>query len=155
MALILAVETAQPGTYFFKGSQVNFGVLWAAFSVTTNVLVTALISFQIIHTRQQFQHALESVVDSVDSIQVQSVQIYTGPVAILVESALPYTITGLVWAVVYGKNLVAGPALTFIWGTISVSLGFEASSWRDSHRSEGCSPTADHFPCRFWSCMEH
>ncbi|KAF9008488.1 hypothetical protein BDZ89DRAFT_1025173 [Hymenopellis radicata] len=111
VAIILAVETATPGVNFFTGSTVNFALMWGGFSIAVNVLVTGLIAFKIITARKRFQTAVP--------LEADSLRVYTGAVAILVESGLFYTVTGIVWEVVYGKNLVASPALTFIWGTVA------------------------------------
>ncbi|KAJ2930406.1 hypothetical protein H1R20_g6735, partial [Candolleomyces eurysporus] len=63
---------------------------WVFLSVLTNVMVTALISFQLLHTRRIMLKLLPSASSDLN--------IYTGAVAILIESALPLSLFGLVYA---------------------------------------------------------
>jgi len=48
-------------------------------------------------------------------------EIYTGVVSILVESAFPLALSGLVAAIFYGKGHPAAFALTVVWGEFVVS----------------------------------
>jgi hypothetical protein len=110
MALVLTIETSIPGSNFFVGIQVNFGITWATFSATTSVLVTGLICYKLLSARKEFIQVLGH--------SQESLRTYTGPVAILIESALPYSILSVVWAVAYGKDSVSAPALSMIWGMV-------------------------------------
>ena len=55
-------------------------------TVLTNVLVTALITFRLLRAR----HTLSKVFSK------KHLQLYTGVVAILIESALPLTVSGVI-----------------------------------------------------------
>ncbi|KAF8142292.1 hypothetical protein K438DRAFT_1878334 [Mycena galopus ATCC 62051] len=114
MAMVMLVQSALPGSDFFRGKTVNFGVTWAALSVSLNVTLTALITFRILRAR----HAIQQH-DSDKSLSV-----YIGVAAILVESSLPFSILGVIFAVTYGKNLDIGPAFLFTWTT------FAGSCWK-------------------------
>ncbi|KAF5353569.1 hypothetical protein D9757_013705 [Collybiopsis confluens] len=122
MALVLTVETAIPGSNFFAGIQVNFGIAWATFSVVTNVVVTSLISLKLIRARHQLKELLPN--------DEESLRTYTGPVAILIESALPYSILGIVWAIMYGKDNVSAPALSMIWALTPQFIIFRVTTGR-------------------------
>jgi len=105
MAMVTLVQSALPGADFFRGETVNFGVPWAALSVSLNIIVTCLITFKLLSARRQLKQSLPE----------DSLRMYTGVSAILVESALPFSVLGIVFAVTYGKNLDVGPAFLFVW----------------------------------------
>ncbi|KAF9479329.1 hypothetical protein BDN70DRAFT_906328 [Pholiota conissans] len=107
MAMITLVQSAVPGSNFFRGKTVNFGVPWAALSVSLNIIVTAMIIVRLLQARQQLKRSLPP----------EALQMYTGVSAILIESALPFSILGIAFAITYGKNLDEGPAFLFIWAT--------------------------------------
>ncbi|KAJ7586814.1 hypothetical protein C8J56DRAFT_766324, partial [Mycena floridula] len=111
MAMVMLVQSAIPGSPFFRGVTVNFGVPWAALSVALNFTVTALITFRILKARHS---AKKHFADRISSIDV-----YTSLVAILVESSLPFTVLGLIFAVTYGKNVDEGPAFLLVWSAFS------------------------------------
>jgi hypothetical protein len=68
-------------------------------TVSTNLLITALISFYLLNERRKLSHLLPS----------RELQIYSGVVAILVESALPLTAFGIVYAAVVVVDPSQGP----------------------------------------------
>lgn len=62
--------------------------IWVFLNVATNTLVTGLISFRLITSRKELARVLPS----------KDLNLYTGIVAMLIESVLPLTIAGLVYA---------------------------------------------------------
>lgn len=115
MAFISVVQSARPGSNFFRGETVNFDVLpWTALSVSLNVIVTTLICVRLLLVRRHSKRLLPGEV----------LEMYTGIMAMLVESALPFSVFGIIFAVVYGKNLNVAPVFTFIWGNLCVRSRF-------------------------------
>ena len=57
-------------------------------TVATNLMVTGLIAFHLLRTRRSLSKILPT----------QDYRLYTGPIAILIESALPLTVFGLAYA---------------------------------------------------------
>lgn len=110
MAIVTLYQSAVPGSNFFRGKTVNFGVPWASLSVSLNIIVTTLIIYKLLHGRKQLKKVLPR----------DALEMYTGISAILIESALPFSILGIVFAVTYGKNLDEGPAFLFVWATFCV-----------------------------------
>ncbi|KAI0319584.1 hypothetical protein OF83DRAFT_1054702 [Amylostereum chailletii] len=108
MGLVTVVQSALPGSDFFKGKTVNFDVPWTALSVALNIVVTCLITYRILRARRALRETLSP----------ESLRVFTGVIAILIESALPFSVLGIVFTVTYGKNLDGGPAFSFIWGTL-------------------------------------
>jgi hypothetical protein len=87
---------------------------WVALSVFVNISVTAMICFRIIQTRKR----LEKVLDPSYLVK------YTGAVSILIESALPFSVFGIVSAAFYTNGhlamLPAANAIVGAWYCLSV-----------------------------------
>jgi hypothetical protein len=110
MAILFLYQSAVPGASFYSGLAVNFGVPWTVLTVALNAMVTILIIIPILRARNGMKNILPD----------DTVKIYTGVSAVLVESALPVTILGIIYAILYGTNNEVAPAFTFIWGTFCV-----------------------------------
>jgi len=76
---------------------VNFNLPFWAVAVTLNMLLTILILWRVLYTRN---HAIKTLGDQYGTH-------YTNAAAIIVESAAPYAALGLVWIVLYGIHNVA------------------------------------------------
>ncbi|KAJ7599467.1 hypothetical protein C8J56DRAFT_708130, partial [Mycena floridula] len=111
MALGLLVESARPSDNFFDGLVVTFGVYWAALSVTLNVIVTALVVSRILQARRYLlRHSPD---------RARTINAYTGLMALLIESSLPFTVIGVAFAITYGKHLDIGTAFLFVWSGLA------------------------------------
>jgi len=108
MAVMTLIQSAAPGSNFFQGKTVNFGVPWASLSVALNVTLTCLIILRILRARKNARKYF----DDHDTI-------YTSLASILVESSLPFSILGIAFAITYGKTLDEGPAFLFAWSAFS------------------------------------
>ncbi|KAJ7583570.1 hypothetical protein C8J56DRAFT_954370 [Mycena floridula] len=111
MAIVMLVQSAIPGSQFFLGKTVDFGVVWAALTVSFNVTITGIITLRILKARR--------LARSVKNAPAIYTNIYTSFAAILIESSLPFTVLGIVFAVSYGKHLAEAPALLFVWAAFS------------------------------------
>ncbi|KAK0432647.1 hypothetical protein EV421DRAFT_2089272 [Armillaria borealis] len=112
MAILLTVQSAIPGSNFFRGKTVDFGVPWVSLSVALNSIVTILIVIRILKVRRQLKAALGPT-----EVLSDTVKMYTGILALLVESVLPYSLFGVIFAITYGRNMDVAPGFLFIWGT--------------------------------------
>ncbi len=121
MAILLTVQSAIPGSNFFRGKTVDFGVPWVTLTVALNAIVTTLIIIRILKVRYQLKAALGHT-----EVLPDTVRMYTGILALLVESVLPYSLFGVIFAITYGKNMDVAPAFTFVWGTFGVSTSYTA-----------------------------
>jgi hypothetical protein len=81
MGIMTMVQSAVPGSNFFRGKTVDFGVPWASLSVALNVTITALIAYRILRARSMIRRLQESN---------ESLEVYVSVAAILIESALPF-----------------------------------------------------------------
>lgn len=110
MAIMSVVESALPGDTFFQGAAVSFGVPWISLSAAYNLLVTSLICSKILRMRYQLRGVMEPEVKDM----------YTGVVAILIESALPLSAVGIVFAVLLGVGQPYAVLISGIWAAFVV-----------------------------------
>ncbi|KIP04042.1 hypothetical protein PHLGIDRAFT_76637 [Phlebiopsis gigantea 11061_1 CR5-6] len=105
LAILELVTSFTPGGFFFGTSSVNFGVPYYSMTIGLNVLVTSLICFQLLSLSHQVREVLGE----------QNARLYTGAIAILVESAAPYTLIGIVFLIPYARSSPVGAAVGQIW----------------------------------------
>jgi hypothetical protein len=108
LAIMTVVSSALPNASIFTGPAKGFGVPWVALTVSLNVLVTLIISSRLLIARHKVRAALTPGISDV----------YTGVVAVLVESAAPFTILGIGFLIAFAKELDVEIAFAFIWGTL-------------------------------------
>jgi hypothetical protein len=101
-------------TYWHKSIHVKkYGIANAMMTVSTNVTVTALITFHVLRAHR----ALAKV------LPLDNLRLYTGVVAILIESALPLSIFGIVTAALIlaidAPTITASEGLLICYNTFS------------------------------------
>ncbi|KAF9528134.1 hypothetical protein CPB83DRAFT_854964 [Crepidotus variabilis] len=109
LAIIELVIAGEPGGNFFHGKAASFGVPYYALTISLNVIVTLLICFRL--------WKLGSVVSK--ALGRESAKMYTSVASILVESAAPYSMVGLMFLVPYA--LGSGTAIGFgqVWAKLA------------------------------------
>lgn len=112
LAIMSVTASALPDASFFKGPSKGFGVPWIGLTVSLNVVVTAMICTRLILARRRVRIALTP----------QMSDMYTGLIAVLIESALPFTVLGLFFLYTFAKELEIAIAFAFVWGTLVVSI---------------------------------
>ncbi|KAJ6626873.1 hypothetical protein B0H10DRAFT_1780350 [Mycena sp. CBHHK59/15] len=105
MAILLIYESAIPGASFFSGNSVSFGVPYFWLTISLNVIVTSLICGRLLSVRNRVRTMLGE----------QYCHAYTGLVAILLESALPFTVIGIIYVISYARNSPFSFAFLQIW----------------------------------------
>ncbi|KAJ7116331.1 hypothetical protein C8R44DRAFT_792202 [Mycena epipterygia] len=115
MGITTTIQSGLPGGDLFEGITVNFGIPWVVLTIVFNILVTGMIV-----GRLTWMHSRARKVLGTDLTQR-----YTGLVAILVESALPFTILGICYLALYVRNDIEDLAFAGIWGCF-VSLSPQA-----------------------------
>ncbi|THV02666.1 hypothetical protein K435DRAFT_852690 [Dendrothele bispora CBS 962.96] len=108
MAIVSAVQSGDTGGFLAKQT-VSFAVPWIALTSAFNILVTALIAGRLLWARNQMRVVLGN----------EQTSVYTGVVAILVESALPFSIVGIIFAALLGKDNPVELVFTSVWGTLA------------------------------------
>ena len=111
LGILSTVESALPSQFLLGDVVAKFGVPWISISVSFNVLVTAIISSRLMVAHRQLKRF---------TMATQR-QRYAGVTALLVESALPLAISGILFAIFYGKNSPAAIAFGNTWGAMVVS----------------------------------
>ncbi|KAG2114520.1 hypothetical protein DEU56DRAFT_188549 [Suillus clintonianus] len=110
MTVMMVIESAMPMSNIWQGLAAQFGISWVALTVSFNVIVTALIISRLLF----FHRTVRSVLTD------EQRSTYTGLVAILVESALPFTVLGIAYLVTYIKGLSSATAVGMAWGALVV-----------------------------------
>ncbi|KAJ7139727.1 hypothetical protein C8R44DRAFT_606196 [Mycena epipterygia] len=105
MAILLIYESAIPGASFFAGDSVSFGVPYFWMTIGLNIITTSLICVRLLSVRNRVRAILGE----------QYCQTYTGVVAVLLESALPFTVLGIVYVISYARNSPYSFAFLQIW----------------------------------------
>ncbi|TFK71054.1 hypothetical protein BDN72DRAFT_895911 [Pluteus cervinus] len=107
LAIISVVQSALPGSSFLARPTINFAVPWISLACAFNASVTALIAGRIIYMQKLMSR----------SISQELKKTYTTVIAILVESALPFTVLGIALAVLLGVDSPGTLSLSIIWGS--------------------------------------
>ncbi|KAJ7650703.1 hypothetical protein FB45DRAFT_888553 [Roridomyces roridus] len=105
MGIVSTIQSGLPGGDWF-GSGVSLGTPWLVLTLVFNVVTTSMISFRLFLVSRTMRSVLSK----------ERAQLYTGVIAILVESALPFTLLGIVYVVLYIRSDPESLALADIWG---------------------------------------
>jgi hypothetical protein len=114
MAIVTFVSIRSSTSIF---ARINAKALssWIYLSVGVNFLVTGLITFRLLRLRRQMAQF----------IPMSELRVYLGVVAILVESAVPLTLTGLVFATVSNpksvEERIPNGMFLVLWFSLNVS----------------------------------
>jgi hypothetical protein len=112
MSLLALTESALPNSSFFATKTIDFTIPWLSLTCGLNAIVTILISGRIIYY---------SRIASANGTSLGRHSSHTSVVAILVESALPFTVLGILCAVYFGKQQAPELAFAVVWGSFVVS----------------------------------
>ncbi|CAK5279916.1 unnamed protein product [Mycena citricolor] len=105
MAILMIYESALPGASFFAGDPVSYGVPYVWMTIGLNIITTTLICGRLLTVR----HKVRAILGD------QYSRTYTGIVAVLLESALPFTALGIIYVIAYSRNSPYSFAFVQIW----------------------------------------
>jgi hypothetical protein len=94
LSVVFLLILSRPGNSVFTSSAVNFGLLYWSFSISFNVVVTALIVGRLLYVRRKIWA----------SEQTGHSRLYFGVSAMLIESASLYSISAIVYLVGYSLS---------------------------------------------------
>ncbi|PPQ93529.1 hypothetical protein CVT25_005361 [Psilocybe cyanescens] len=97
LSILRTISAAQPASSLFAQNSVRFGLPYWALSMSLNMLVTSIIVTRLWMARRSFKSALDH----------EQLSMYTGIAAMLIESALPYSVVSLILIILYGKGNTA------------------------------------------------
>ena len=92
--MILLAQLTPAGSSIWTSSTINFGISYWSISVSINIIVTTLIVGRLLYFRSRTLHVVNK----------EQAQTYTGIVAMLVESAALYSVTGLIFIISYALD---------------------------------------------------
>ncbi|KAJ7454830.1 hypothetical protein FB451DRAFT_949483, partial [Mycena latifolia] len=115
MGIVMTIQSGLPGGDIFHGTAVNFGIPWLVLTITFNVITTSMITFRLISVSRSMRKFIAK----------ERAEVYTGVIAILVESALPFTVLGIGYLVTYIRTDPESLAFADVWGCF-VSLSPQA-----------------------------
>ncbi|KAK0195719.1 hypothetical protein F5146DRAFT_301745 [Armillaria mellea] len=110
MAIITNVISGLPDSNVFKGKAANFGVSWVVLTVSFNVVVTTMICARIL----LLQRSIRKYMDA------ETAKMYTSIVALMVESALPFTVLGIIFIAAYVRESPAEWTMAPTWGSFVI-----------------------------------
>lgn len=111
LGIIQLVSAFTPGGHFFSGKAVDFGVPYYSILIGMNVTVTLLICGRLAYLSKQVLAALGP----------ENARLYTSVAAVMVESAAPYTISGVIFLALYAQGNLASAAVGQVWAKLTVS----------------------------------
>ncbi|KAG7443430.1 uncharacterized protein BT62DRAFT_935046 [Guyanagaster necrorhizus] len=91
MIVITIVQSAVPESTHFFGLPINFAIAWICLTVGFNVIVTALICYRLLSFHKVSRETLPSELTNT----------YTSISAMMLESAAPFTISGIVYVIAF------------------------------------------------------
>ncbi|KAJ7678485.1 hypothetical protein B0H17DRAFT_1206729 [Mycena rosella] len=115
MGIVMTIQSGLPGGDIFHGTAVNFGIPWLVLTITFNVITTSMIAFRLFNVSRSMRNVLSK----------ERADVYIGVIAILVESALPFTVLGIGYLVTYVRGDPESLAFADVWGCF-VSLSPQA-----------------------------
>ncbi|KAK0460964.1 uncharacterized protein EV420DRAFT_168874 [Desarmillaria tabescens] len=110
MAIITNVISGLPDSSVFKGKAASCGVSWVVLTVSFNVVVTTMICARIF----SLQRSVRKYMDA------ETAKMYTGIIALLVESALPFTVLGIIFIATYVRASPAEWTMAPTWGSFVI-----------------------------------
>lgn len=110
LAIIELVIAGKPGGNFFHGKNINFGIPYYTITIAFNIFVTLFIVIRLRRLGSAVSRALGK----------DSARMYTSISSMLVESAAPYSLVGIMFLIPYG--LGNGIAISFgqVWAKLAV-----------------------------------
>ncbi|KAF7333330.1 hypothetical protein MVEN_02348300 [Mycena venus] len=106
MGIIATVQSGLPDGDFFSGTTVQFGTPWLVLTITFNVVATALIILR-----------LTCVIRGMRDVLARSrAEVYLGVISLLIQSALPFTLLGIGYLIVYVTGAPESLAFASVWG---------------------------------------
>ncbi|TFY81067.1 hypothetical protein EWM64_g2946 [Hericium alpestre] len=110
MSIFTIIESVAPGSSIFKGDTINYEIPFISLSVSLNIIVTLLISSRLLMMRRQISKLMAPDLANT----------YTNIIAILVESAAPFTIFGILLVIFLARSSPVEYGIIQLWGTFCV-----------------------------------
>ncbi|KAF7316437.1 hypothetical protein MIND_00162700 [Mycena indigotica] len=106
MSITATIQSGLPGGDFFHGITTNFTIPWLVLTITFNIITTGMISLRLFMVSRSMKRALTK----------ERAEVYTSVIAILVESAAPFTLLGIGYLITYVRNAPESLWFADVWG---------------------------------------
>lgn len=114
LSILALFESAKPGANLWVSSAVNILIPYWSLGIANNMFMTLLIVYRMLSMR----FALIKVLGA------DSLKIYVSISAMLIESAALYSVTGIVFIILYAKNSAVQNPILAILDQVVVCLQF-------------------------------
>ena len=111
LAILQVVLSGLPHGNFFGGEAVKVATAFYVITVCLNIVLTALICGRLLQASKYVSSSLGK----------ESAKVYTGAVAILVESSTLYSVFGIMYLVPYALGVPIADLFGQLWTKMSVS----------------------------------
>ena len=129
--VLLLYASGNPKGNFFNGLAEKCGLAYYSTAITLNIATTALITVRLLWISDYMQKNLNRA----------SSETYINAIAIIVESALPYTLCGIANLVTYAVQSDVNVLFVAVYGMMTVSIRYvSAFQWLTSFLRQGLSP---------------
>ncbi|KAF8902250.1 hypothetical protein CPB84DRAFT_1679001 [Gymnopilus junonius] len=109
LAIEQLVVAGRPHGNFFEGESVKFATAYYSITISLNILLTISICVRLVRMSRRFARSLGQ----------ENGRVYTGAAAILVESAAPYSVLGLMYLIPYSLQNDTGILFGQLWSKMS------------------------------------
>ncbi|KAJ3515206.1 hypothetical protein NLJ89_g1906 [Agrocybe chaxingu] len=111
LAILELVLAANPGRDFFQGKNINFGTPYFSLVIALNLVITILICTRLTKLSKMVSRNLGS----------DSARTYTSIVSMLIESAAPYSLVGILFLIFYaaGSTTAISSAFGQVWAKLA------------------------------------
>ncbi|KAF9077047.1 hypothetical protein BDP27DRAFT_1389251 [Rhodocollybia butyracea] len=111
MAILNTILGALPGANVFRGKANDIGIGWVSLTISLNIILSTLICARLLIMRRRIR--------SIGVLSPESTATYSNIIAIIVESAVPYTFSGIALLVTSILQNNTELAWSFTWGVFS------------------------------------
>ena len=111
LAIIELVLAGRPGGNFFGGRTLNFGTPYYAIMISLNMIVTLLICLRLFQHKKTLGGALGK----------EQAKMYTSVASMLIESAAPCSLLGIMFLVPYARGDGVAIAFGQVWAKLTVN----------------------------------
>ncbi|TFK42237.1 hypothetical protein BDQ12DRAFT_677854 [Crucibulum laeve] len=109
LAIIVLVVVGKPGGNFFGGKAINFGTPYYAITISMNILITLLICLRLRYLSTSVGRVLGK----------DNAKMYTSISTMLIESAAPYTLVGIMFLIPYARGSQTSISFGQVWAKLS------------------------------------
>ncbi len=110
MSIILVWQGAAPGASIFDANAIDFGTPYYSLTISLNIIVTILICSRLFEMWSRVRKTLSP----------EHARTYWSVGAILVESAAPFSVFGIMYVVAYSRSSPTAILFAQLWGKFTV-----------------------------------